>query len=272
SDMFQKILPPKSELGSLRTELVEEFGFDMTVLLPATHDTGSAVVAVPESEDSIYISSGTWSLIGVENTFPITITKAQNYNFTNEGGLDYRFRFLKNIMGLWMVQEVKRNYKDKYTHSELVELAKKENDFKSIVEVDNDRFLRPVNMVEEIKGYCAETGQQIPETPGQIAKCIFESLVVSYCTAISQIEEIYEKRFKRINIFGGGSKNDYLNSLIAEATGKEVYAGPVEATAIGNIASQLISIKEIDGIHEAREMIKNSFDIKQIGQIFISEG
>src|SRR5699024_1267101 len=117
-----------------------------------------------------------------------------------------------------------------------------------------------------------ESCRQCLETSGQIAKCIVGSLVASSCTAISQIEEIYEKRFKRINIFGGGSKNDYLNSLIAEATGKEVFAGPVEATAIGNIASQLISIKEIDSIHEAREMIKNSFDIKQIGQIFISEG
>lgn len=271
-NIFQDILPPKSTVGSLRDEHVKDFGFDAEVVLPATHDTASAVVSMASGEDSIYISSGTWSLIGVENSFPISVDIARKYNFTNEGGLDYRFRFLKNIMGLWMVQEVKRNYKDKYTHSELVELAKKENDFKSIVEVDNDRFLRPVNMVEEIKDYCVETGQQIPETPGQIAKCIFESLVVSYCTAISQIEEIYEKRFKRINIFGGGSKNDYLNSLIAEATGKEVFAGPVEATAIGNIASQLISIKEIDGIHEAREMIKNSFDIKQIGQIFISEG
>jgi len=264
-NMFEDILMPMSTVGSLKEEHVKDFGFDADVILPATHDTGSAVVSMASGEESIYISSGTWSLIGVENSFPISVDIARNYNFTNEGGLDYRFRFLKNIMGLWMIQEVKRNYKDEYTHAELVELAKQEKDFKSIIEVDNDRFLKPSNMIEEIQAYCRETGQQVPETPGEIAKCIFESLVVSYSTAISQIEEIYERRFERINIFGGGSQNDYLNGLIAEATGKEVLAGPVEATSIGNIASQLISINEIEGIDEAREMIKNSFDIKRIG-------
>lgn len=263
-NIFQEIQLPKSSVGPLKTEHVKDFGFDAEVILPATHDTASAVVSMASGEDSIYISSGTWSLIGVENSFPISVDIARQYNFTNEGGLDYRFRFLKNIMGLWMIQEVKRNYKNEYTHSQLVELAKKEKNFNSIVEVDNDRFLKPLNMVEEIKAYCKETGQNIPTTPGQTAKCIFESLVVSYCTAISQIEEIYEKHFKRINIFGGGSKNDYLNGLIAEATGKEVLAGPVEATSIGNIVSQLISVKEIANIDEAREMIKNSFDIKRI--------
>lgn len=264
-NMFEDILMPMSTVGSLKEEHVKDFGFDADAILPATHDTGSAVVSMASGEESIYISSGTWSLIGVENSFPISVDIARNYNFTNEGGLDYRFRFLKNIMGLWMIQEVKRNYKDEYTHAELVELAKQEKDFKSIIEVDNDRFLKPSNMIEEIQAYCRETGQQVPETPGEIAKCIFESLVVSYSTAISQIEEIYERRFERINIFGGGSQNDYLNGLIAEATGKEVLAGPVEATSIGNIASQLISINEIEGIDEAREMIKNSFDIKRIG-------
>src|SRR5690625_2283053 len=264
-NMFEDILIPKSTVGSLKEEHVKDFGFDADVILPATHDTGSAVVSMASGEESIYISSGTWSLIGVENSFPISVDIARNYNFTNEGGLDYRFRFLKNIMGLWMIQEVKRNYKDEYTHAELVELAKQEKDFKSIIEVDNDRFLKTSNKIEEIQAYCRESGQQVPETPGEIAKCIFESLVVSYSTAISQIEEIYERRFERINIFGGGSQNDYLNGLIAEATGKEVLAGPVEATSIGNIASQLISINEIEGIDEAREMIKNSFDIKRIG-------
>src|SRR5699024_4075606 len=129
SDMLQKILPPKSELGSLRNELVEQFHFDLKLLLTATHDTGSNDVAVQYSEDAIYISSVTWSLIGVENTFPITITKAQNYNFTNEGGLDYRFRFLKNIMGLWMIQEVKRLYEHQYSFEKLADLAEQETDF-----------------------------------------------------------------------------------------------------------------------------------------------
>src|SRR5699024_9132937 len=146
--MFQKILPPKSELGSLRSELVEEFGFDMTVLLPATHDTGSAVVAVPESEDSIYISSGTWSLIGVENTFPITITKAQNYNLTNECSLDYRFQIYEIIIGRCNMQEVKRLYKHPYSFENLADLAEHETDFQAKINVDDDRILNPKNINE----------------------------------------------------------------------------------------------------------------------------
>lgn len=262
TNMFQEILPPKSELGSLRKELVEEFGMDMEVLLPATHDTGSAVVAVPEFEDTIYISSGTWSLIGVENTFPICISKAQAYNFTNEGGLDYRFRFLKNIMGLWMIQEVKRNYDDHYSFAELADLAEAEEDFHSTVNVDDDRFLNPENMIQEIQNYCEEMQQAIPKTPGQIAKCVFDSLAVSYQEAINQIEEIYEKEFKKINVIGGGSKNKMLNQLIADSTEKEVLAGPVEATAIGNLAAQLITTGKIHGLSEARGIIKQSFDME----------
>ncbi|MRH43763.1 rhamnulokinase [Aquibacillus halophilus] len=262
-EMFQEIKPPKTELGTLREELVAEFGFDMKVLLPATHDTGSAVVSVPEEDDTIYISSGTWSLIGVENSFPICITKALDYNFTNEGGLDYRYRFLKNIMGLWMIQEVKRNYDDQYSFAELVDLANQSTGFWSKVNVDHDRFLLPDNMIEEIQKYCEETEQQIPTTPGEVAKCVFDSLAVSYQTAINQIEEIYEKEFKKINVIGGGCQNEMLNQLIADTTNKEVLAGPVEATAIGNIVSQLMTLGELTDISEARKMIKHSFEIKQ---------
>lgn len=262
-EMFQELLPPKSSLGNLKAELIEEFGFDMNVLLPATHDTGSAIVSVPESDDTIYISSGTWSLIGVENSFPICVTKALDYNFTNEGGFDYRFRFLKNIMGLWMIQEVKRNYEDKYTFAAFTELANQETDFHSKVNVDEDRFLKPENMIREIQAYCMETDQAIPRTPGQVAKCVFDSLAESYQTAIDQIEEIYEKDFKTINVIGGGSQNEMLNQLIADTTKKEVLAGPVEATAIGNVASQFITRGEINGLNEARNIIKHSFEMKR---------
>lgn len=260
--IFHEIQPPKSVVGTLSEELVTEFGFDMKVVLPATHDTGSAVISVPELEETIYLSSGTWSLIGVENYFPICVPKALEYNFTNEGGLDYRFRFLKNIMGLWMIQEVKRNYHNKYSFAEFVILAEKEDNFHSIVNVDEDRFLKPENMVKEIQLYCQETYQKIPETPGQIAKCVYDSLANSYNHAIKEIEEIFEKSFPRINVIGGGCQNEMLNQLIANVTHKEVCAGPIEATAIGNIVAQLMALGEIEDIRQARALIKHSFEVK----------
>lgn len=262
-EMFEEIKTPKTVLGTLTEELVSEFGFDMKVVLPATHDTGSAVISVPEQDDTIYISSGTWSLIGVENHFPICVTKALDYNFTNEGGLDYQYRFLKNIMGLWMIQEVKRNYIDEYSFAELVELAREVKDFKAIVNVNDDRFLKPDSMIEEIRNYCLETGQSIPQTPGEIAKCVFDSLAVSYKEAVDQIEEIFEKDFEKINVIGGGCQNEMLNQLIANVTNKEVHAGPVEATAIGNIVAQFMALGEMNDIKEARNVIKKSFEVKK---------
>lgn len=262
-DIFQDIKLPKTSLGKLREELVEEFGFDMEVILPATHDTGSAFISsVCNDSDSIYLSSGTWSLIGVENRFPICVPQAMDYNFTNEGGIDYRYRFLKNIMGLWVIQEVRRNLDNKYSFAELVDLAREHMDFSSIVDVDDDRFLKPENMIEEIKQYCVETNQKAPEEVGEIALCVFNSLAHCYKKAVGNLEEIFEKEFKRINIFGGGSQNNLLNELVAKITEKEVLAGPVEATAIGNIVAQLISKNEFKDLSEARQAIKESFDIK----------
>ncbi|MDR4946061.1 rhamnulokinase [Neobacillus cucumis] len=262
-EMFQKIKAPKTVLGTLKEELVSELGFDLQVILPATHDTGSAVIAVPEENETIYISSGTWSLIGVENHFPICVTKALDYNFTNEGGIDYQYRFLKNIMGLWMIQEVRRNYNNEYSFAELVDLARKAKNFKAVVNVNDDRFLKPENMVQEIMNYCVETGQPIPNTPGEVAKCVYDSLAVSYQDAVNEIEEIFERRFEKINVIGGGCQNEMLNQLVADVTKKEVYAGPVEATAIGNIVAQLMALDEIQDLKEARKIVKNSFEVKK---------
>ena len=262
--MFQDIKLPKTNLGNLRSELVEEFGFNMEVILPATHDTGSAFISsVCNDEDSVYLSSGTWSLMGVENRFPICVPQSMNYNFTNEGGIDYKFRFLKNIMGLWIIQEVKRVYKDKYSFQELVIKAKEVECFKSIIDVNQDRFLNPENMITEIQDYCKETNQDIPKTPGQVAYCVFNSLGISYRESIKELEEIFEKKYERINVFGGGCQNELLNQLIADRTNKEVLAGPVEATAIGNIAAQLLSFNKVNNLGEARELILNSFEIKK---------
>ncbi|MBA4603356.1 rhamnulokinase [Thermoactinomyces mirandus] len=261
SEMFQQIRMPKSCLGKLRPELAEEFGFDMEVILPATHDTGSAVVSVPETDDTIYISSGTWSLIGIETGFPICSAKALDCNFTNEGGLDYRFRFLKNIMGLWMIQEVKRNLNHRYSYADFAKLASMERHFHAIVPVNDDRFLKPENMIEEIRNACLENNQPVPENPGQIAKTVFESLAFSYQQAVEEIEQIFHKRFRKINVIGGGSQNELLNQLIADKTKKEIVAGPVEATAIGNIAVQLIAQGKIGSLDKARKIIRNSFDM-----------
>lgn len=262
-EMFHEIKTPKTVLGTLKEDLVSEFGFDLQVILPATHDTGSAVIAVPEENETIYISSGTWSLIGVENYFPICVTKALDYNFTNEGGIDYQYRFLKNIMGLWMIQEVRRNYNNEYSFAKLVDLARDVKDFKAIVNVNDDRFLKPENMIQEIMNYCVETGQPIPSTPGEVAKCVYDSLAISYQDAVKEIEEIFEKRFEKINVIGGGCQNEMLNQLVADVTKKEVYAGPVEATAIGNIVAQLMALDEIQNIKEARTIVKESFEVKK---------
>lgn len=262
-DMFHEIQLPKTILGNLKEELVSELGFDMNVILPATHDTGSAVISVPEEESTIYISSGTWSLMGTENHFPICVTKALDYNFTNEGGIDYRFRFLKNIMGLWMIQEVKRNYDHEYSFARLVELAEEAGDFRAIVNVNDDRFLKPDNMIQEILNYCIETGQSVPSTPGEVAKCVYDSLASSYQETITEIESIFEKSFDKINVIGGGCQNEMLNQLVADVTNKEVLAGPIEATAIGNIVAQLLALGEFTDLEEARSVIKQSFEVKK---------
>ncbi|HEY8891161.1 MAG TPA: rhamnulokinase [Clostridium sp.] len=261
-DIFQEIKLPKTNLGCLRYELVKEFGFDIEVILPATHDTGSAFISsVCNDSDSIFLSSGTWSLIGLENRFPLCVPQTMEYNFTNEGGIDYRFRFLKNIMGLWIIQEVARNLENKYSFGELVTLAREKKNFSSIIDVNDERFLKPTNMIKEIKDYCRSNNQKIPDGVGEIAMCVFNSLAHCYKKAVLNIEEIFDKKFKRINIFGGGCQNDFLNELVAGVTGKEVIAGPIEATAIGNIVAQLLSKNVFKDLGQARRAIKESFDI-----------
>lgn len=263
--IFPEINSPRTRLGGFKKELVDEFGFDSEVILVASHDTGSAFISsvCGNTEDSIFLSSGTWSLIGVENRFPICVPQAMNCNFTNEGGIDYRYRFLKNIMGLWIIQEVRRNIGEKYSFSEIAELASECSDFDSIIDVDDDRFMKPVDMIKEIKNYCSETNQKVPGNIGEIAFCVFNSLACSYKKSIESLEEIFEKKFKKINIFGGGCKNNLLNELVARVTGKTVLAGPSEATAIGNISAQLLSFGVCKDLAEARKLIGKSFNIKE---------
>jgi rhamnulokinase len=264
SDIFNAISSPKTILGGLRKELVDEFGFNARVILPPTHDTGSAFVAVPVEEDNcIFISSGTWSLIGVEIQKPICDEKSLKYNFTNEGGLDYKYRFLKNIMGLWMIQEVKKNYDNRYSFFELTRMAMDSGYFNSVVDVNDGRFMKPENMIAAIQKHCEENNQIIPTTPGEVAQCVFYSIAKSYADAICEIEDILDRTYRQINIVGGGIQNEYLNRLIACETEKPVHTGPMEATAIGNILSQLMALKDVKSTSHARQIIRDSFEIKK---------
>ncbi len=261
-EIFGKIAMPKTSVGHFKKEIVDELGFDCEVVLPATHDTGSAVLSVPANDDDyLYLSSGTWSLMGIERSEADCSLKSMKANFTNEGGVDYRFRYLRNIMGLWMIQSVRHELKDAYSFAELCSLATEADHFTSRVDVNADVFLAPDNMTEAIKQYCRDSNQAVPETVGELAAVIYQSLADCYAETVREIEEITGRSYRRIHIVGGGANAGYLNELTAKATGKEVYAGPTEATALGNILAQMLKAGEYASIPEARQAVMNSFDI-----------
>lgn len=261
--IFQPISTPGTILGNLKKEVQEEIGYDCQVVLPATHDTGSAVMAVPSNQDdTLYISSGTWSLMGTELKKANCSKASKEHNLTNEGGYDYRFRYLKNIMGLWMIQSVKKEIGGDLGFGEICSMAS-ESTIASIVDCNDDRFLAPKNMTEEVKAACRETGQQVPETLAEVAAVIYNSLAECYARTIKEIEEITGKHYDRIHIVGGGANADYLNRLTAKATGVPVYAGPTEATAVGNLTAQMITGGELANLTEARECIFRSFPIAE---------
>ncbi len=261
--MFQKLIMPGTSVGHFTEEVKAEVGFDVEVVAPATHDTGSAVLAVPANDDDfIYISSGTWSLMGIEREKADCSKKSCEMNFTNEGGYAGRFRYLKNIMGLWMIQSVRHEYDDKYGFAEICQMAEEAKDFPSRVDANDECFLSPESMIEEVKDYCRRTGQKVPETLGEIATVIYTSLAECYAKTAKELEEMTGRPFSRIHVVGGGSNAGYLNELTARATGKEVHAGPGEATAIGNITAQMLKAEEFKSIEEARTTIHESFGIK----------
>ena len=263
TDIFPEIVKPGTVLGNLTEEIATQVGYSCKVVAPATHDTGSAVLAVPASDsDFLYISSGTWSLMGVERRSADCSHESKVRNFTNEGGYERRFRYLKNIMGLWMIQSVKKELNDQYSFAELCDLAAKA-DFSSRVDVNDASFLAPENMIAAVQEMCRKTGQAVPETPGEIASCIYQSLADSYRETVQEIEEMSGQTYSRIHIVGGGSNAVYLNELTAKATGKEVYAGPGEATAIGNLAAQMLQDGVYSSVEEVRTAIGVSFDMKK---------
>ena len=261
--IFTKIKKPGYVVGNLRQEIQKIVGFDTRVVLPATHDTASAVLAIPSNEDSLYISSGTWSLMGCELKEANCSLESKERNFTNEGGIDYRFRYLKNIMGMWMINSMKPEIANEYSFNDICEMAKKET-ITSIIDAQDHRFLAPVSMVEEVQNACFENGQEVPQTIGQVAKVIYQSLAECYKNVAKEIECLTGKQYSCIHIVGGGSQAMYLNELTAKACKKTVYAGPVEATSIGNIAAQMISNHELIDLYEARKCIFDSFEIVKV--------
>lgn len=254
SELFGVLNTPSSLVGDLSAEVQKIVGFNSTVIFAPSHDTASAVCACPMSDNDLYISSGTWSLIGTEITQPILGDNARQLNFTNEGGIDYRFRFLKNYMGMWLFQNIRRNLDKSMTYDEMMELAKNCGEYKYF-DVNDSVLVAPKNMIEAI-------GKLIgSDDLGFILNSAYHSLAKSYSEAVSEIETVTGKRFNAIHIVGGGCQDKYLNALTRDYTGKSVTAGPIEATATGNIVSQIMHDKKIS-LAAARDLIKNSFDIK----------
>lgn len=256
--LFGEIAQPKTVVGELKKDIADAAGYSATVILPATHDTASAVLAAPVDEESPYISSGTWSLLGIEQARAHTDEESRKANYSNEGSINGRFRYQKNIMGLWMIQSVKRELGGSVTFASLAEMAKcKES--KITIDVNDNRFLSPKNMTEEIKkAVMSNIGT------ASIMRVIYDSLAKSYAEAIEELERNTGKTYKTLNIIGGGSRDTLLNELTAKATGKKIIIGPVEATAVGNLIMQMSGAGEIKDLAEARRIIKKSFDIKEV--------
>lgn len=264
-NIMAPVIQPGTVVGKLLPEAAKETGLKIIdVIAVGCHDTASAVAAVPcQGNDWAYLSSGTWSLLGLENDEPFL--DFQFKDFTNEGGVNDKIRFLKNISGLWLLQEIKKSWEEKgeyYTYEEITNLAENSESFVSIIDPDDHLFINPVDMIEAINEYCRKTGQRIPKTKGEYARSILESLALKYKTVLRQIEKVSKKTINKLHIVGGGSQNELLNQLAADATGKQIIAGPVEATALGNIMVQAITKGKIESYEKARKIIPASFPLK----------
>jgi len=261
------LVAPGTVLGPLRAAVASEVGLaPMPVIAPASHDTAAAVAAVPSQGDSwAYISSGTWSLMGAELTAPLINDAAQNYNFTNEAGVGGTIRFLKNVMGLWLVQECRRAWErsgQAYSYEELTCLAEKAEPFSGLIDPDAAGFILPANMPEAIAAYCRRTGQPVPAGPGATVRCALESLALRYRWVLDRLEELLGRRLGVIHLVGGGSQNSLLCQWTADACNREVLAGPVEATAIGNVLVQAMGLGLVGSLAEAREVVRRSFEVR----------
>ena len=255
--LFGDLSQPGTTVGALSPEIAKAVGYEATVVLPATHDTASAVLAAPTTDGAPYLSSGTWSLLGKEVPKALTGEKALACNYSNEGSVHFTFRFQKNIIGLWMIQEVKRELGDRYSFAELAEMARKEPT-NAILDLSDPRFLSPESMIGEIE---KTIGKQ---SVGALSYAIFNSLALSYKNAMDELQAVTGETYDTLHIIGGGSQNLLLNELTARHTGKRITTGPVEATAIGNLIAQMIGTGEISDLSAARDIITRSFEISEV--------
>jgi rhamnulokinase len=271
TNIFPEIVPPGTRIGQVRRSLAERTGLGaIAVVAPAAHDTGSAVAAVPTMNTGkanwAYLSSGTWSLLGVELQDALLSPRVLELNITNEGGVDGTYRLLKNIMGLWLVQQCRRSFAEKgkeISYEQLTQLASEAPAFRSLVDPNDDRFLNPPDMPKAIQEFCRETGQPMPETEGQFARCIFESLALTYANVLEGLEALTGTKIEAVHVVGGGSRNQLLNQFTANACGRPVIAGPVEATVFGNLLVQARSQGEIKTLADIRAAVRASSEVTQ---------
>ncbi|MBO5479814.1 MAG: rhamnulokinase [Clostridia bacterium] len=257
-ELFGALSQPTTLVGEFTDAVARFVGYKTKVVLPATHDTASAVLAAPLEGKTPYISSGTWSLLGVEQERAHTDKKAMASGYSNEGSIEYCFRFQKNIMGLWMIQQVRHELKDEYSFAQLAELART-NAIQDEIDVNDNRFFAPKSMIDEIHG---AVGRRL--SVGETAYCIFNNLAKDYARSLKALEEMTGEKYDTLNIIGGGSKNGFLNELTAKYTGKKIVAGPTEATAIGNLFAQMLVGGEIENLQKGRKIIKKSFGIGEL--------
>lgn len=265
---FPSLVDSGVQIGMIKDEICKELDITPKMLTAiAGHDTASAVVAVPaKAKDFVYISCGTWSLFGTELQEPCITEMSAQMNITNEGGHDRTTRFLKNIIGLWIIQETRRQFKrdgKEYSYADMEKMAREAKSMQCFIDPDDPRFTPPGNQIARIREFCTETGQYVPETDGEIVRCIYESLAMKYKYTFENLQKCTGKTFEAIHMVGGGTKDGFLCQMTADATNVPVIAGPIEATAAGNIAVQLIAAGEIKDLAEAREIIADSFSVQE---------
>jgi rhamnulokinase len=266
--IFPQLVPSGTTLGPLLPEVAAETGLnELRVVATCSHDTGAAVAAVPAEGDAdwAYLSSGTWSLLGLELPQPLISEKVRERNFTNEAGYGGTTRFLKNIVGLWILQESRREWVRQGRELDYAALTREAEDaepFRSLIDPRAARFLKPGDMPQKIAAFCSETGQPAPETPGQFVRCIFESLALLYRVTLEELEQLTGRTIRRLHIVGGGSQSVLLNQFAASATGRQVVAGPAEATAIGNVLLQGIALGHVGSLAALRQIVRDSFALQ----------
>lgn len=266
-EILPDIISSGMEIGLIKEELARELEIERkTVIAVCEHDTASAVAAVPAKEDFIFISCGTWSLFGTELKEPLINEKSMKYNLTNETGINNTTRFLKNIQGLWLIQEAKRQFEGEgkyYNYDDFERLASEVKEFSCFIDIDAGEFSQPGDIPARIKRYAELTGQKVPESHGEIIRCIYESLAFKYRYTYEQIMECTQKQYNVLHLVGGGSQSKLLCQMTADALGIEIIAGPVEAAAIGNIMVQLIAQGEIESVKQGRIIVGKSFEIEK---------